>query len=179
MSRSVLKCVVAGVGVAAAQGATAGTDIFFNPLTQSAAVASPNHVNELNTPWQTPPGLTQVNLMSLIEVEADVNQSIIRVPGAGTSASMFDMVSYDDDGRYLFIPHETPVGAGVSRYDIENDISEVLLAGDLGGLDGDWSNDYAAFDPSTFTPNQTVLLGEEWAGEGRIIEVLNPFAPVG
>jgi hypothetical protein len=164
--------------MASAQAGMAGTDVFFNPLTQSAAVAPPNHVNELNSPWQTPPGLSQLNLMSLAEVEADVNQSTVRVPGAGTSAAMFDMVSYDDEGRFLFIPHETPVGAGVSRYDIERDITEVLFSGDLAGLNGDWSNDYAAFDPSTFTPNGTVLLGEEWAGEGRIMEVLNPFAPV-
>ncbi|HEX7028014.1 MAG TPA: alkaline phosphatase PhoX [Gammaproteobacteria bacterium] len=156
----------------------AGTDVYFNPLTQSAAVASPNHVNELNSPWQTPAGISQVNLTSLREVESSVNQSILRVPGAGTSASMFDMVSYDDEARFLFIPHETPYGAGASRYDLENDTAELLFSGDLGGLNEDWSNDYGAFDPSTWTPNRTLFLGEEWTAEGRIIEVVNPLAPV-
>lgn len=46
---------VASLGVTAAW---AGTDPFFNPLTQSTAVASPDHVNELNSPWQTPAGLS-------------------------------------------------------------------------------------------------------------------------
>lgn len=156
----------------------AATDIFFNPLTQSAIVASPNHLVERNSPYLVPAGVTQKNLTNLQKIEASIEQSILRVPGASTSASMFDMVSYDAGGEYLFIPHETPFGAGVSRYSIEDDFAEVLFSGDLGGASGDWSNDYAAFDPSTYTPNGTLLLGEEWAGEGRMIEVLNPHAAV-
>jgi hypothetical protein len=104
------------------------TDIFFNPLTQSAAVASPNHINELNSPWQVPAGLTQANLLSLQEVEADVNQSVVRVLPADTpaQASMFDMIAYDPTGNFLFIPHETPFGAGVSRHDIANRTTAIL-----------------------------------------------------
>lgn len=156
--------------------ASAGTPTYFQPLTESAPVTAPNSSEELNAPWVTPKGMTQTDLTSMAEIEGDMAQSIVRVPGLGAGASMFDMVSFDPTGNYLFIPHETAVGAGMSRYSIEDDESVVLFAGDLGGLDGDWSNDYAAFDPSTFTPNGTVFLGEEWAGEGRIIEVLNPFA---
>ena len=156
-------------------GALAGTDIWFNPLVQSAAVAPPNHVNELNSPWQTPPGLSQVNLLSMQEVEADADQSIVRVP-AGRSSSMIDMIAYDNTGNYLFLPHETPFGAGVSRHDIRSRITEVLFQGDQNGANGDWSNDYGAFDPCRFTPNETLFLGEEWTAEGRIIEVMNPFA---
>lgn len=171
--------------VLAATNSFAATDIFFNPLTQSAAVASPNHVNELNSPWLAPAGVKQKNLTSMSEIEASIDgQSVVRVsedgvggPSRLTNASMWDMVSYDETGRYIFIPHETFTGAGVTRYDIKNDFSEILFRGDNGGLQGDWSNDWGAFDPSTYTPNNTVWLGEEWSGEGRIIEVVNPKAP--
>ena len=160
--------------------AMAGTEPFFNPLTQSSAVASPNHVNELNSPWQTPAGISQVNLTSMKEIEADMYQSVVRAPGAGTAASMWDMVAFDDEGKYIFIPHETPFGAGVTRYNIEQDFSEVLFSGNTRGergVDGTWDNDFGAFDPATITPYGTLLLGEEWSGEGRVLEVLNPFAP--
>ena len=158
-------------------------DPFFNPLTQSTAVASPNHINELNSPWQVPAGVSQRNLMSLKEVEADSEQSIQRVP-AGNISSMFDMMAYDPTGRYLFIPHETPFGAGVSRYDTAEDRTELLFAGDSGASDTScvepacerWANDFAAFDPARWTPNGTVLLGEEWSGLGRVVEILNPLA---
>jgi hypothetical protein len=177
MDTRLVKGLLIAAGAAAVQPALAGTDIFFNPLTQSSAVATPNHVNELNSPWQTPPGLSQKNLTSLREAEADVNQSLLRVPGAGTSASMIDMAAFSSDGKYLYLPHETPWGAGASRYDMANDKVELIFAGDGGGLTGNWANDYGAFDPSTFTPNGTLLLGEEWTAEGRIIEILNPHAP--
>lgn len=158
--------------------ALAGTETFFNPLTQSGVVSAPNSAVELNSPWLVPPGLSQTNLTSLDEIEADIVQSVIRVPGIGTSASMFDMLAFDDSGENIFIPHESPFGAGVTRYNLEADFAETLFAGDQQGASGNWANDYGAFDPATYTPTGTLLLGEEWAGEGRIIEVLNPHAPV-
>jgi uncharacterized protein len=181
MDKPVGKVLVGAACAALGQAAVAGTDIFFNPLTQSSAVATTMHINEVNTPWQTPAGLSQVNLTSLKEAEADATQSLIRVPGAGTSASMFDMVSYSGNGRYLFIPHETPWGAGVSRYNVATDKVETIFQGDLSGMSNppDWNGDYAAFDPSTWTTHNTLFLAEEWSGEGRVIEIVNPLAPVG
>jgi hypothetical protein len=165
------------------QASMAGTDVYFNPLTQSSAVASPNHMNELNSPWQAPAGISQANLISMTEIEADATQSVLRVPDFGSAtleliASMWAKSSFDDTGKFTFIPHETFVGAGASRYDIEADKMELLFSGDLGGFGQNWDNDWAAFDPSLFTPMQTLLLGEGFNGEGRIIEVVNPFAPV-
>jgi hypothetical protein len=52
------------VAIAIAQTVIADTDIFFNPLTQSAAVVPPNHMNELSAPWQVSAGLTQENLLN-------------------------------------------------------------------------------------------------------------------
>ncbi len=167
--------VSAAIVCAISASANAGTDIFFNPLTQSSAVATPNHPNELNNPWQVPAGLSQENLTNLLEIQNDVYQSVVRWDGSN-NAAMFDMIAYDPTGKYLFIPHETFVNAGVSRYDIANDFNQVLFAGDQGGLNGDWSNDWGALDPARFTPNGTVWAGEEWSGEGRVIEIMNPYA---
>lgn len=174
------------------QSAVAGTDIYFNPLTQSAAVASPNHINELTGPWVVAAGIGQENLTSLREIEEDINQSVGRAAYASTSASMFDMIAYSPSGSALLIPHESPWGAGLSRYTISSDESHLIFVGDGNGISCDnpgaieenreefvscanWENDFAAFDPARMTPNGTALVGEEWSGEGRIIEIMNPF----
>jgi len=174
------KLSVSALALAVSVCAQAGTQPYFTPLTQSTAVAIANHVNELNSPWQTPAGITQEQMTSMAEIEGDIAQSTVRAPGLGTGASMWDMVAYDPKGEYIFIPHETAYGAGVSRYDIANDFTEVLFSGantGVRGADTGWEGDWGAFDPATFTPYGTVLLGEEWSGEGRVMEVLNPLAP--
>lgn len=176
-----LRNMIVGAGaVAASQLLSAGTDTFFTPLTQSTAVAIPNHVNEFYSPWQTPAGITQTKLLSLKDVEADVDQSTIRVPGLGSGASMFDMMAFDQSGENLFIPHETSNGAGGSRYNMLTGKTQVMFAGDASGVRGNkasWGDtDWGAFDPSTYTPSGTLLFGEEWSGLGRLIEVLNPHA---
>jgi hypothetical protein len=170
-----LATVAAILSVATAH---AGSDVWFTPLTQSAPVVAPNALEELIAPWATPEGIIQNNLVSLREVEDSVLsplQSVVRVP-AETSSSMFDMLAYDPSGEYIFIPHETPFGAGVSRFDMLTRTTEVLFHGDGEGANGNWANDWGAFDPCRFTPNGTLFLAEEWAGEGRVMEVLNPFA---
>lgn len=174
-----LKTAIAAA-LLAAPAAHAGTDIWFSPLTQSAPIVTANSVEELSAPWTAPEGIRQNNWVSLREVEDPVlspGQSIVRVPGASTSAAMFDMIAWNPAGTHLFIPHETPTGAGVTRYDITANKAEILMAGDQQGAVGDWSNDYGAFDPCRWTPNGTLFLGEEWAGRGRLIEVMNPMAP--
>ena len=178
--KALSKCILGAACLVVSPIGISGTQPFFNPLTQSSAVASPNHVNELKSPWQVPAGISQVNLTSMAEIEADMNQSVVRAPGAGTAASMWDMIAFDPSGEFIFIPHESPFGAGVTRYDMKNDFAEILFSGDNTGIrneDNTWANDFGAFDPATFTPYGTVLLGEEWSGEGRVIEVLNPMAP--
>lgn len=168
-----------GAALAAVPVLQAGTDTWFIPLTQSAPVVAPNALEELTAPWVTPEGIQQINWVSLAEVENAIlspGQSVGRAAGQGTSAAMFDMLACHPAGTHLFIPHESPVGAGVTRYDIYANKAEVLFKGDLGGLGGNWSNDWGAFDPCRWTPHGTLFLAEEWAGEGRVIEVLNPMA---
>lgn len=165
--------------LACVQTATAGTDIFFNPLTQSAAVAQvADHVNELNSPWQVPAGVSYTNLTSLHEIEADGEQSTVRVPALGASASMTDMSAFDPTGNFIFLPHEVQYGAGLTRYDRTTDKAINLFKGDMGGENGDWSADFGALDPATWTPEDTLLVGEEWSGQGRLFEVANPMADI-
>ncbi len=171
--------IAAAILLTGMQTATAATDVYFNPLTQSAAVAQvPNHVNELNSPWQAPAGISYSNLTSLHEIEADPSQSSVRVPGLGANASMTDMSAFDPSGRYIFLPHETQWGAGVSRYDMETDKTINLFHGDGNGEHGDWSADFGALDPATWTPANTLLVAEEWSGQGRMFEIKNPMADV-
>jgi len=171
--------VFTGLLLACAQTANAGTDVFFNPLTQSAAVAQiSNHVNELTSPWQVPAGVSYRNLTSLHEIEADASQSTVRVPGLGQDASMTDMSAFDPTGRYIFLPHETRYGAGLTRYDTRTDRAVNLFHGNMNGAHGDWDGDFGALDPATWTPKNTVLVAEEWSGQGRMFEVMNPMADV-
>lgn len=173
------KTLIAALVATACTSAYAGTGVFFNPLTQSAAVAQvPGHVNELNNPWQVPAGVSYKNLTSLQEVEADATQSIIRVPSLGQNGAMFDMSAFDPSGRYVFIPHEVQYGAGLTRYDIETDRAIVVFQGDGNGATGNWAGDFGALDPATWTPVNTLLLGEEWSGQGRLFELMNPMADV-
>jgi hypothetical protein len=180
---SIRRRLLMTAGLLATHSAFAGTDIWFTPLTESAPVVAPNALEELSAPWVTPAGITQNNWVSLREVEDQIlspGQSIVRVPlppDAATSASMFDMLAYNPAGSHLFIPHETPVGAGCTRYDIFSNKAEIIFAGDQKGAVGDWTNDFGAFDPCRWTPNNTLFLAEEWAGLGRVVEILNPMAP--
>ena len=181
MHPSTKKLLLTGVLLATAQAASATTDIFFNPLTQSAAVAQvANHPNEMTSPWQVPAGVSYKNLTSLHEIEADASQSTVRVPGLGTGASMTDMAAFDQTGQYIFLPHETQCGAGLTRYDMVADKATNLFHGDGAGcnVSPDWSNDFGALDPATLTPKGTIIVAEEWSGQGRAFEVSNIMADV-
>jgi len=178
------RAIATAVALAASQAAWGGSAPYFVPLTKSEPVEAPNGVDELNSPWVTPAGVTLSNLMDMEEVETTPGQTVQRVP-AGTTSSMFDMLAFTPDGNYLFIPHETPVGAGISRYDMVNDETHLIFAGDQQGAGPDgsrgtaddlWDTDFGAFDPARYTPNGTVIGAEEWSGLGRVVEVCDPFA---
>lgn len=173
-----MKCkMLLAIAMLLAESVMAGSNPFFTPLTESAVVGESNDSAEISAPFVAPQGVEFTNLTSLSEVESAVNQSVQRVPGLESVATMFDMVAYSADGKYLFIPHETLSGAGMSRYTFDRDITELLFAGDRQGTTGNWEHDFGSFDPARFTPNGTVWLAEEWAGLGRVVEILDPLAP--
>ena len=190
MVSRIISWMGAGAIAASTAVAAADTDPYFEPLTESAPVTMPNSPEELTAAWVVPEGVSQTNLTSMREIEADPMQSVgrapdIAVPGsgeqdvsAGSAQSMWDMAAYDPSGRFIFNPHESPWSAGLSRYDTWTDKNELLWAGDGQGVLGDWSNDWGAFDPAIFTTHCTVFTSEEWTAEGRVMETMNPFAPV-
>ena len=177
MRKFTYSAMAGAVALAIAQSASAGTAPFFVPLTKGEIVEPADSVDERNAPWSAPAGVSWRNLTNMEEIENDVTQSIVRV-ATDQRSSMFDMLAYDPSGNYIFIPHETPWGAGVSRYDTANDKSEILLRGDETGEPGFAADtDFGAFDPARWTPNGTVIAGEEWSGTGRLVEICNPLGP--
>lgn len=177
MSKLIISSTAAAAALACAVPAHAGTAPYFTPIT-GATVLPANDPTESTGPWTLPAGFTQQKLTSMKEIEADAGQSAIRVPNLGNNASMWDMVAFSGDSRYVFIPHETQYGAGVSRYDRTTDKTVRLFGGNNLGQTGDWSADYGAFDPAVLTPTGTLLVAEEWSGQGRIYEVKNPTRAV-
>ena len=193
--KSFFKRTPAGLlALAVAQAASAGSAPYFIPLTSSELVDTadgtkvinpdnPNEflqlvgVDERNKPWSTPAGVTLSNLTSMEEIENAIGQSVVRVDN-GQNSSMWDMLAYDPSGRYVFIPHETTFGAGVSRYDSLTDTTEILFMGDETGSAGFAADtDFGAFDPVRWTPNGTIIAGEEWSGTGRLVEYCDPLGP--
>lgn len=140
-------------------------------------------VDELNTPWAAPAGVTFRNLMSMEEVETDETGekgTVVRVDNSRNS-SMFDMLAFDPSGENIFIPHETTFGSGVSRYNIASDRTDIIFKGDESwATEGDVAfnenRDFGAFDPVRWTPNGTLIAGEEWSGTGRFVEICDPYS---
>ena len=153
-----------------------GTGVFFTTDNFVSLIS----VDERNKPWSVPAGVSQTNLVSMEEVEQGGVGSVVRVD-AGNNSSMFDMLAYDPSGENIFIPHETPFGAGVSRYNIADDRMDVIFKGDesavtRGSAGFNDDSDFGAFDPVRWTPNGTLIAGEEWAGTGRIVEICDPYS---
>lgn len=183
--------IAAAIALALAPNASAGTAPFFVPLTEGELVTIPDgfkvpdeegglvplqSVDERNKPWSVPAGVSQTNLISMEEVELSGIGSVVRVD-AGNNSSMFDMLAFDPTGENIFIPHETPFGAGVSRYNMATDQIDILFKGDETGEEGfKADSDFGAFDPVRWTPNGTLIAGEEWAGTGRLVEICDPYA---
>lgn len=176
MFKPCLCVLLFGVSLLGTVPVLAGSEPWFTPLQRSARITVANSPEEQRQPFLAPPGLTQTNITSLSAIERHVEQSVQRVSGLGVSAAMFDMLSFSADGRFIFIPHETLYGAGLSRYDRDTQRTELLFVGDQRGRDENWSMDFGSFDPARLTPNETVWLAEEWSGLGRVVEILNPYA---
>ena len=152
-----------------------GTGVF----NQTGRFLQTRGVDELNKPWTAPAGVAQRNLMTMEEVENSGVGSIVRVAN-GRNSSMFDMLAFDPSGENVFIPHETTFGAGVSRYNIAEDRSDIIFQGDESGAESDVGfnedRDFGAFDPVRWTPAGTLIAAEEWSGTGRFVEICDPYA---
>jgi len=146
----------------------------FTPLTASATLAN---TNENANPFLLPGGWIQTEV-------TDVGAMNGLFGGAyPTTFRAWDMIDIGgSDGRFVYIPHEVQTGAGITRYDRDAGTAAILLRGNNSGTfdanpaDG-WdheADDFGAFDPNVLTPWNTLLTAEEWSGNGRIFELLNP-----
>ncbi len=146
------------------------------PLPASAAPGSTNGV-ENTAPFLAPFRTTQTKV---------TDYNTLTSHGLATSLINWDMSAFDLSSRFVFVPAEAGShGGGVFRYDtVTGNFATLLLGNDTGVRTPNpavWNannDDYLRFDPCTWTPNGTILVGEETTG-GRLFEVLNPLSPAG
>lgn len=107
-------------------------------------------------------------------------------PDFASTFGAWDMIALDPSNRYVFIPAETGTGAGLTRYDRQTgDFVTALKGNNSGVFTSDpamWNpqnDDFGALDPAEWTPLGTVLTAEEWSGNGRIFEWMNPMMEAG
>lgn len=141
------------------------------PLPASAAPGSTNAF-ENTAPFLAPFRMSQ---------ELVVNRTTLNLQGLPATFGLWDMSAFDPTGRYIFTPSEVPTACGVFRFDQQTGALAVLMTGNGVARTADpnvWvptNDDYSRFDPCTYTPWNTILVGEETTG-GRLFEVMNPLS---
>lgn len=82
---------------------------------------------------------------------------------------------------YIYIPMEVGQGAGLIRYSRNSGSWIPLMVGNNTGTfninPAGWSHlndDFGAFDPAVITSKGSLVVAEEWSGNGRIFEINNP-----
>ncbi|OAI11817.1 hypothetical protein A1507_19665 [Methylomonas koyamae] len=150
----------------------------FTPLTASATSAN---TSENTNPFKLPAGWVQTEIV-------DVNAMNALFGGAYPATfRAWDMLDIGGaNHQFLYIPHEVQQGAGVTRFNRDTGVATILMQGNNTGIfDSDpasWdqnNDDFGAFDPAVLSPWNTLLAGEEWAGNGRLFEMLNPETATG
>ncbi|MCB9333738.1 MAG: esterase-like activity of phytase family protein [Lewinellaceae bacterium] len=130
--------------------------------------------DENTSPFLLPNGFSQELIVN--RQTADLDPDFVATFGN------WDMIALDPSNRYIFIPAEVGTGAGLGRYDTETGDFITAFAGDNSGnfeTDPGWGacadEDFGALDPAVWTPWGTVITAEEWSGNGRLFEWLNPM----
>ncbi len=171
-----MKKTLLAASIAAAMCSNAYAIEAFTPLTNSA---TSSNTSENTNPFLLPSGWLQTEVTDVAYMTSYFGGSY---PSTFRAWDMLDI-----GGTYhqwIYLPHEVQQGAGVTRYNRQLGTAAILLQGnntgvfDINPADG-WSHlsdDFAALDPSVLTPWNTLLTAEEWAGGGRIFELLNPEA---
>lgn len=166
------KTVLASVIAAACANAYAIEP--FTPLNAPAA---------LDNSWDVAPGWQATKLIDRNTMESYYGTGAGAQPGGEFQDTFgnWDMLDVSADGRHIYLPYEVRTGAGVTRYDRFTGESVTLMGGNATGVfetnPASWSadnDDFGAFDPAVLTPSGSLVVGEEWSGNGRLFEVLNP-----
>jgi len=152
--------------------AFAGAPAPFPPL-RSSAPRTP----EASAPFLLPDGFVQSKIVDRMTLNRD--------PDFAPSFGTWDMVALDPTSRFVFIPFEVGTAAGLGRYDrVTGDFVRAFKGNGSGRRSftpATWNpdnDDFARLDPAQWTPNATVLTGEETTG-GRLFEWVNPLMDAG
>jgi len=144
----------------------------FTPLTASATSAN---TSENTQPFLLPSGWVQTELADV----GYMNSYFGNYPATFRAWDMLDIGGSTHE--LVYIPHEVQTGAGVTRYNRDTQAAAILLKGNNTGVfDADpssWdhqNDDFGGLDPAVLTPGNTLLVAEEWSGNGRIFELTNP-----
>jgi len=148
----------------------------FIPLT---APATSSNTNEETSPFLLPTGW--------IATKVTDRNTLSRQAGFQSTFGSWDMMDIGGArNEFIYIPMEVGRGAGVVRYDRDTGLSTTLLGGNNTGvfssMPGSWSatdDDSGAIDPAVITPSNTLVVAEEWTGNGRMFEISNQETATG
>lgn len=150
----------------------------FVPLTAPATLAN---TNENTNPFLLPSGWTQTKI-----VDRNTLSSRLGSDGSSFPAAFGNWDMMATANNYIYIPMEVSQGAGVIRYDRNNGSWTPLMTGNNTGTfisnPVGWSHqndDFGTFDSTAITPSGSMVVAEEWSGNGRIFEVTNPSSANG
>ncbi len=157
--------------------ALACSNVFaIGPFTPLTASATSSNTNENTQPFLLPSGWMQTELTDV----AAMNAYFASYPATFRAWDMLDIGGANH--QFIYLPHEVQTGAGVTRFNRNTGDAAILIQGnntgtfDLNPNDG-WNHqadDFGGVDPAVLTPQNTLLMAEEWSGGGRIFEMLNP-----
>ncbi|MEZ4921309.1 MAG: hypothetical protein R2792_19575 [Saprospiraceae bacterium] len=134
--------------------------------------------DEANSPFLLPAGFEQQLVVDRNTANGDADFV--------STFGNWDMITLDPSNQFIFIPHEVGTGAGLTRYDRNTGDFVTALRGNNSNVFETnptvWdinNDDFGALDPAEWSPNGTVLTGEEWSGAGRLFEWMNPLMAAG
>ena len=177
------KKLIAAAALVAMSGSAYAAGSYFEPL--SAPNTATDAASFNNNPFNLPPNFSQEFVASRTSLAADFVAKGEVYPATFGNWDMLDFGG--SNAEYIFIPHEVGDGAGLTRLNRNTGEAVVLLQGipahpfDTDPTDGwDHMNDnFGGLDPAKMTPAGTLLTAEEWAGGGRMFELLNPTTATG
>lgn len=140
--------------------------------------ASAGTTNETVSPFELPAGFTQTLVLDRNTAAMD--------PDFAATFGAWDMIGLDPSNKYVYIPFEEGQGAGLARYEHgSGDIVTAMQGNNTGVFESNPANwnlnndDFGALDPAVWTPHGTVVTAEEWSGNGRMFEWMNPLMAAG
>ena len=170
MKKTLIAIIIATVSTAAHA---------IDPFTPLTTPANSGNTSEATNPFLLPVGWIANKVTDRLTLN---NQA-----GFQSTFGSWDMINIGgNNNEFVYIPMEVGRGAGVVRYNRDTGISTTLLGGNntnvFSSTPGTWSatnDDFGAIDPAVITPSNTLVVAEEWSGNGRMFEISNPGTATG